>query len=168
MVSMTRISVVFISICAMATQFSANAENWACPNAEQGRELFLSGEMASWPNYSESHGARVQRQHPKTAFIGAQAKFIDWNGKSAAICQYYSHIGLVATSVVAGANRRSEVPLCKTDTCSGDLYWRYEFTESSPELDKKGEEQVMVCMADRNGQAFPSTACGFEMIENAP
>ena len=53
---------------------------WNCPDPETARLSFESGEIQDWPNYSESHGARVQRQHPDTAFIGAQAKYLEANG----------------------------------------------------------------------------------------
>jgi hypothetical protein len=155
-------NILIVMLSLTTLPLCANAEDWSCPTAEEGRGLFLKGIMAEWPNYAEADGARVQRQHPQTAFIAAQAKHIDWNGRDAAICQYYNHIGLVASSVVIGAKRHPETSICKTETCVSKAYWRNEFTYSSPDLDKAGQEQMLVCMENRDGLSFPSAACRFQ------
>ena len=133
---------------------------WNCPDPETARLSFESGEIQDWPNYSESHGARVQRQHPDTAFIGAQAKYLEANGRTGAICQYYNHIGLVSTMIALDVKKNPSTTSCESE-CTAGAYWRSEFRESSPDLEEPGKEQMEVCMENRGGLSYPSVACGF-------
>ncbi len=129
----------------------AIAEEFVCPSAEIAREAFGVGEAAAWPNYTEGTAARVQRQHPNTG-LWAQAKFIDWNTKSAAICQYYSHVGLLMTMVEVGFERGA------VDEGS---FWREEFAEESEDLDQPGKEMLWTCMKREGAADFPSIGCRF-------
>jgi len=158
---------IFISalFASLYSGVSIAEETWSCPDAEAGQSLFNSGEMKSLPNYAESAGARVQRQYPDTAFTGAQAKFIDWDERTLAICLYYSHIGVVASSAVLNSQRDDAVAICDKAPCPTGPYWRYEFTESDSKQDKPGREQMLVCMEDRDGLAYPSAGCGFTQPE---
>ncbi len=149
---------VFASLCVPV---SIAEEAWSCPDAEAGQEDFYDGTMQKWPNYSEAAGSRVQHQHTNSAFVAAQAKYIDWGDRTAGLCQYYNHIGLVTSSMVMDAKRVDTVATCTELPCPSGPYWRYEFVESTPEQDKPGQEQMLVCMEDREGLAYPSAGCGF-------
>ncbi len=50
-------------------------EIWSCPDGEFARKAYISGEIKTWPYYTDGPGARVQRQFPDTA-LTAHAKFI--------------------------------------------------------------------------------------------
>ena len=160
------IGLLIFSSLLLATPVSAEETKWSCPDKTDGRLAFMDGTMEKWPNYSESHGARVQRQFPNTAFTGAQAKYVDWSSPGGASCQYYSHIGLVATSIVIGAERDPATPICNAQPCPEGPYWRAESTESTPDLDRPGKEKMWVCMEDQEGLAVPSTGCGFVSSSN--
>lgn len=75
---------------------------WYCPNGEDTRTAIISGEVETWPNISRGAGMRVQEQYPETALMG-HTKYIEGNGTSGAICQYYNHIGVVLQSITIGA-----------------------------------------------------------------
>lgn len=144
---------IFVAFAGVSSQAE---ETWFCPDGDMVRAGFDSGELQKMPDYYESHGARVQRQHPQTQLIG-QSKFIEVDGRIVAACQYYNHIGLTAGFMVF-------------DTPKGDVlegsYWRQEYIESNPSQDVPGAEMMDVCFADINGVAVPSVACGFTMPAN--
>jgi len=130
-------------------------EIWSCPDGEFARKAYISGEIKTWPYYTDGPGARVQRQFPDTALI-AHAKFIVAKRSSGAICQYYSHIGFTGTFYVVGA---------KKDKVLAPGYWRQEFRESTPEEDEPGKELMDVCMEKIKGLAHPSIKCSFLIPE---
>lgn len=141
-----------ISVLASIFPFTACADElWYCPDGQTARQAFETGAIKEWPFYAEAAGARVQRQYPDTRLL-AQAKYMERNGQSAAICQYYNNIGLVVTMIVPG--------LTPGDIEEGG-YWRQEFIESSADQDVAGQEMLDVCTETENGLAVPSVKCGF-------
>jgi hypothetical protein len=134
---------------------SEDAEVWHCPAPEVAKAAFADGSAAEWPNYSEGAAARVQRQHPDTAIVAAQAKFIAADDHTAAICQYYTHIGVLFMMLGLGP---VQAPLDE-----GGADWREEYTESHVHQDKPGKEMMSVCVRNIDGEAFPSTDCGFTL-----
>jgi hypothetical protein len=138
---------------------------WFCPDAQTAKAAFADGSARDWPNYTDGAGARVQRQHPDTAFIGAQAKFIDWGDRTGAICQYFSHIGFVFTIVAMDLDRQSDIGTCQPGVSSDQPCWRKEYTESYEKDDQPGKEQMNVCVQIIDGEAFPSPNCPFTLPE---
>ena len=143
-----------------ATAQDAQSEYISCLTASEMSGLFQSGETSRLPNYSESAGARVQRQYPTTLLI-AQAKFIDWDNKPAAICQYSNHVGIVANFLFAGPTADASDGACDDGSCAPDTYWRAEWAETSEKDDRPGKEKIYVCVKDVDGAAYPSAGCNF-------
>lgn len=144
----------------------AQERQYHCVDGEEARELFLSNELAKAPNYSESAGARVQRQHPTTTMFG-HAKYIDHQDDSptAMVCNYSNHVGSVAIYIGVGARTATPLDACDAGDCGAEPYWRQEYIESYPEQDQLGREQLYVCMFDRDGVAYPNVGCGFILPE---
>ena len=93
--------VVMVLLCFQSGQ--AQEDNYfQCPTGSQAIEWFEDGRLSKLPNYSESAGARVQRQHPDTRMF-AQAKFVFWDERSVGICQYSNHVGVVAQIALVNA-----------------------------------------------------------------
>jgi hypothetical protein len=164
---MNALRLLLVGLLASATAEPALSEDriWSCPDAQTARAAFADGSARDWPNYTDGAGARVQRQHPDTAFIGAQAKFIDWGDRTGAICQYYSHIGYVFTMVAMDLGRQPDVGACKSGISSDKPCWRKEYTESHEKDDQPGKELINVCMQIIDGEAFPSPDCPFTLPE---
>ena len=146
------ISGLSILIC-LAFSGLSHAEDvvWNCPDGEYARKAIISGEAKTWPYFSPGPGMRVQEQHPNTA-LSAQSKYLEGNGKSAAVCQYYNHIGYVATILAIGAKKH--VP-------SEGSYWRKEYSESLPENDDPNNPMMDVCMTNEEDLAIMSIGCAF-------
>lgn len=125
--------------------------HWLCPGEEYARNAIETGDAASWPNYSEGPGMRVQRQHPQTG-LWAQAKYIAWSDQQIGICQYYNSVGHVATMLVPveGRGRPGQ-----------DYQWRTEWTETDPASDREGQETLETCVEDRDGTQWPGVGCAF-------
>ena len=156
-----RILILSSAIAILGSQATAS-ETWSCPDANTARSLFASGELQAIRNYSETDGARVQRQYPDTAFVAAHAKLIDWQGaRPTAVCQYFNHVGLVSTFVVLDTRRADAADLCETIPCPESVYWRREYTASHAAEDMPGKEQILVCMEQRGDVEWPSTKCAF-------
>ncbi|MEQ9505508.1 MAG: hypothetical protein RLO80_04505 [Hyphomonas sp.] len=155
----------WVCLLAVLAAGSAQAEErvWVCPDTGTAKAAFTDGSARDWPNYSDGAGARVQRQHPDTAFIGAQAKFIDWGDRTGAICQYYSHIGYVFTMVAMDLGRQQDTGTCEPGVSSETPCWRLEYTESFEKDDQPGKEQMNVCMEVIDGESFPSPGCPFTL-----
>ncbi|NNC37296.1 MAG: hypothetical protein EX271_10220 [Acidimicrobiales bacterium] len=152
----------FISLIAVLALFTltmpAQAKDtvWNCPDGEYARKAIISGEVEDWPYFSPGPGMRVQKQHPKTALTG-QAKYIEGNGTSGAICQYYSHIGFVITMYAIGAKKHK---------INDESYWREEYKESSPEQDEPDNPMMEVCMVNKDDLAYMSVGCPFLLSED--
>lgn len=145
---------MLLAISALPTfALAAEAENtvWHCPDGEYARAAIISGEVKTWPYFSAGPGMRVQKQYPETALSG-QSKYIESNGTSGAVCQYYSHIGVVATMFAIDAK--------KHDTNDAG-YWREEYKETLPEQDDPDNPMMEVCMIDKEGLAHMSIGCPF-------
>lgn len=132
----------------------------ACLSNADMAARFQSGDTAGLPNYTTSAGARVQRQHPNTALIG-QTKFIDWDGMTVGMCMYSNHVGLVASFALRGVLADAGDEACDDGSCLNGAYWRSEWTETLPEDDRPGKEQLYVCMNNLGQTAIPSTDCLF-------
>lgn len=143
------------SVFALAVPAQAKETVWNCPDGEFARKAIISGEVDSWPHFTPGPGMRVQKQYPETALKG-QAKYIEGNGTSAAVCQYYNHIGYVITMLGVGAKKH------KINDAS---YWREEFKESAPEQDDPDNPMMEVCMMNEDDLAFMSVACSFLLPE---
>jgi hypothetical protein len=148
------LGILAVTVIGLNFQAAIAAEPLICPSPETGRMAFASGEAKSWPNYSEGTAARVQRQHPDTG-LWAQAKFIGWNADKVALCQYYSHVGLLMTVAYVGYDIAEVVD---------GAYWREEFVEGSEDLDRPGREMLQVCMKKEDSVAYPSTDCRFKSV----
>ena len=148
------LSILALTFIECNLQTASAEESLICPSSEAGRVAFASGEAKLWPNYSEGTAARVQRQHPDTG-LWAQAKFIGLGADKVALCQYYSHVGLVMTAAYVGYEIAEVVD---------GAYWREEFVEGSEDMDRPGREMLDVCMKKIDGVAFPSTDCLFKSV----
>lgn len=130
-------------------------EIYKCPTADYAKAAFESGEVDEWPNYHPGASARVQKQHPDTAIIAAQAKFIKSEKGAFALCQYYTHIGMLITTGFYVKEKGEGVD---------GGYWRSEYKESLPEQDVKGKEMLDVCMEKKGNVAIPSVKCEFTLL----
>ena len=140
------------SFCLIiANSAQAKDETWNSPSGEYARKAIISGDVEKWPNFSPGPAMRVQQQHPKTALTG-QAKYVEGNGTTGAICQYYNHIGFAITMVAVGVTQLES---------NDKSYWRKEYTESTPEQDDPDNLMMEVCMIDKNGLAYMSVGCKF-------
>jgi len=136
----------------------------ACIPAGQMLERILEGDVNDLPRYREGIGALIQKQHPKTRMY-LQAKYREVNDRTLGICQYTSHVGMVAAYVTSDVYADASDGECGPRYCVGGAYWRKEWAESSEADDKPGLEHTYVCMKDRDGIANPSGACGFSIPE---
>lgn len=155
------IYILAAALCVGQAAMAQDDNHIACLNNNDMSTLFQNGEASRLPNYSESAGARVQRQYPNTALI-SHAKYINWEGMTLGVCQYSNHIGIVANFIVGGgitADVSDEA--CDDGSCVRDAYWRSEWTESTPETDRPGKEQLYACMQNVEGAAIPSINCRF-------
>lgn len=151
-----------VAIAALSISPLAEAQdNWTCLNSADAVEAFNSGDMKRASNYSEAEygGVRVQREHPET-FMFAQAKFIKGDERSAAICQYSNHVGLVATYLILDVGTVIGLEVCKTSKCRKKPHWRSEWTESKDE-GPNGQDRMHVCMVLVDGLERPSSKCEF-------
>jgi len=157
---MKRLALFAATLCV--TQLSVAQDNRpvACLTSAEMSRLFQAGDTSRLPNYSESTGARVQRQHPNT-FLVAQSKYINWNNKPAAICQYSNHVGIVSNFLLGGVTADATDGACDDGSCTNGSYWRSEWTETFEKDDKPGREQIYVCVKDIEGAAIPSGDCRF-------
>ena len=157
-----QLSLLFAAMVLFCFQSGQAQEDnyFQCPTGSQAIEWFADGRLSELPNYSESAGARVQRQHPDTRMF-AQAKFIFWDERSVGICQYSNHVGVVAQIALADAVTDAHDDKCDNGSCLNGSYWRSEWAESLPEQDKLGREQLHVCMQDIEGVNYPSIGCRF-------
>lgn len=128
-----------------------------CLSPDAAREAFKTKELVGKDYYEESHGARVQREHPNT-YMFSQTKYV--THFDAAICNYSNHVGLVFVQVFT-RSLRSQENECNDASCRTSAHWREEWTESTPNLDRPGEERLLVCMEERDGVAYPSVGCSF-------
>jgi hypothetical protein len=144
-----------IAFFAFASITSHASETYQCPDAAYAKTAFETEEIKQWPNFSVGPATRVQLQHLDTAIIAAQAKFIQSEKGNFAVCQYYTHIGLLITTGFFVKEK---------GTIVGSAYWRSEYRESAPEQDKKGEEMMDVCMEKKDGLSFPSVDCKFVLL----
>ena len=164
---MKKTVLMFAAMCTsvLSTQAAAADGTFVCPADEVARTLFQSGKLSSYPNYSEPPfgGARVQKQFPKTYLFG-QAKYISKNSKSAAICQYSNHVGLVAQFVVLNRQAGDLDKDCNTNQCEGVAHWRKEYEFSSPQEEKPGRKYIDVCVITKKGIDYPSTECEYAII----
>lgn len=150
--------VVFVSIFMLGGLLSSHnafGVEWSCPNDEFARKAIISGEIETWPHFIAGPAMRVQKQHPNTAIL-AHAKYIEANNTTGAICQYYNHIGIVATFFALEATK------AKTHD---NAYWRWEYTASTPEEDDPEQQMMEVCMVDKNSLAHMSVGCSFNVAE---
>ena len=132
-----------------------------CLGSNEMLDLFLKGETENIPRYSESAGARVQRQFPKT-HVYLHAKYIERGDRSIGICQYSNHVGIVANYVLNGAWADAADGDCSGEYCARGGYWRQEWRETSEADDVEGQEYIYTCMRDnQDGRVFPSGQCGF-------
>jgi|GEM_PF-1992825 len=136
----------------------------SCIPAGEMLERFLSHDTADLPRYKEGISARVQRQHPKTRMY-LHAKYIEASEGSFGICQYTTHIGVVASYGMSGVYADASDGTCGPGYCVQGAYWREEWVESFEEDDKAVREYIYTCMKDRDGTAYPSGACGFSFPE---
>lgn len=143
-------------LLCLSTPTQAKDMVWNCPDGEYARKAIISGEVEDWPYFSPGPGMRVQKQYPKTSLTG-QAKYIEGNGTSGAICQYYSHIGFVITMYAIGAKKHD---------ISDESYWREEYKESNPEQDDPENPLMEVCMVDKEGLAHMSVGCPFLVTQD--
>lgn len=148
-------ALVAATALAFATTASAADKTWNCPSGEYAREAIISGDVESWPYFTPGPAMRVQKQFPKTALSG-QAKYIERNGTTGAICQYYNHVGFAITMYAIGATKIEP---------SDGAYWRKEYSESSPENDDPKNPMIEVCMVDKDGLSHLSVGCGFKLPE---
>lgn len=165
-----KIGVVCLALCVFPSVSGFADEGvFYCPNAEEGRQLYQSGELAKQPNFAESPsgGARVQQQHPNTYLFG-QAKYINWDGRGVAVCQYSNHVGLVATFVRLQKLAVGLKSNCKHKRCEGESHWRNEHTNSTLQEDKLGQENIFVCVETKNEIEYPSTLCGYSAAKKQP
>lgn len=125
--------------------------HWLCPGEEYARNAIETGDAASWPNYSEGPGMRVQRQHPQTG-LWALAKYIAWSDQQIGICQYYNSVGHVATMLV---------PVEGRGLPGEDFQWRMEWSETDPGSDREGREMLETCVENRDGSQWPGVGCAF-------
>ena len=151
--------VPFIAVVTLwALPLSAQAREvvWSCPDGEFAKQAINSGEVQQWPYFSAGPGMRVQKQHPNTAVTG-QAKYLESNGKTGAVCQYYNTAGFVFTIIAIGAKKYQ---------LTEGAYWRKEYTEPLPENDDPNNLMTDVCMIDKSGSAHMSIGCTFAVPEN--
>lgn len=142
---------VFASTSAQADDASY------CMTGELANKEFQGKSLQGKHFYTESHGARVQREHPKTYLFG-QTKYLQpYNG---AVCQYSNHVGLVFTLFYPNVEPVYKEQ-CISDVCSDHFFWREEWAESSPELDKQGYDRILVCVEERSDIQYPSVECGY-------
>lgn len=141
----------------------ASAEVITCLKGSEMRKVFASGDTARLPSYTESSGARVQRQHPNTRLIG-QAKHIQQaDGKTLGVCEYSNHVGFVAFFSFGGTQADAYDEACDNSTCKDGDYWRSEFRLSGEANDDANEDMIKACYRDIDGMAFPSSLCGFTL-----
>jgi len=93
------------------------------------------------------------------------AKYIEVGDRSLGICQYTSHVGVVAAYVMQDVYADAGDGDCGSRYCVQDAYWRKEWAESSEAEDKPGFEHIYTCMRDRDDVASPSGACGFSLLK---
>lgn len=151
-------NLVFAGISGLAfASTSAKASDASyCMAGELANKEFQNNSLQGKHFYTESHGARVQREHPKTYLFG-QTKYLQaYNG---AVCQYSNHVGLVFTLFYPNVEPVSKEQ-CISDACSNYFFWREEWAESGPELDRQGYDRILVCVEERSGIQYPSVACG--------
>ena len=144
-----------------APQEAAPPEIISCLGTARLLEVFSKGEAERLPNYTESAGARVQRQFPNT-HLYLHAKYIERGDKSIGICQYSNHVGVVSNYVLNGVWADAADGECGGNHCVNGGYWRQEWIETLEAEDVEGEEYIYTCMYDtEDGRAFPSGRCGF-------
>ena len=132
-----------------------------CMEDEIARAFFATGALVAMPNYTEGPGARVQRQYHQTHMYG-HAKFIGSSESGFAACAYSNHVGWVFIYGDKSVTPKRLDIDCDSDACKADPHWRLEFMESSPDLDKPGQEQIYVCVETKKGLDFPSIGCHFK------
>ena len=157
------VALLLVTQLSVMSALAHGNHEYRCIDEEEARQLFLSGELAKANNYSESAGARVQRQHPETHMF-AHAKYIDHGDgtDTAMICSYSNHVGLVAMYMAVNAKTLTPIESdCETKRCRRNPYWRKEYIKSYPHQDAAGKEQVYVCMVDKGGVSYPSRKCMF-------
>ena len=132
-----------------------------CLTGGEMNSLFQSGRAEQLPNYTESAGARVQRQYPKTRLYG-QAKHSQVQGGGAfGICEYSNHIGIVAVFYLYNAQADAYDRACDDGSCHDGDYWRSDWRKADEAEDKPGQEMIKACYRDINDAAFSSAGCGF-------
>ena len=131
-----------------------------CMDPEIARAFFAAQGLAAMPNYTEGPGSRVQRQHPQTYMYG-QAKFIKQTDGGFAICSYSNHVGWVAIYGDKIHVPTVKVTKCEKPDCESLPRWRLEYSESSPDQDRPGQEQLHVCVENKGSVEHPSFGCRF-------
>jgi len=132
-----------------------------CLGGTEMNALFQSGEASILPRYAENVGARVQRQHPNTKLSGQAKHILQADGNTLGICEYSSHIGIVAVFLLGGAQADAYDETCDNGTCKNGDYWRDDWRASDEAEDQPGQETIKACYRDVDGIAFPSAQCGF-------
>ncbi|MEO9968379.1 MAG: hypothetical protein ABJG15_00900 [Hyphomonadaceae bacterium] len=164
---MKKLILIAAAICAsnlamgQTPPVDAAPEPIKCLKGSEMAPLFQSGEAHKLPNYSESSGARVQRQYPDTALRGQAKHILQADGSSLGICEYSNHVGAVAVFLLGGAQADAYDEACDDGTCNDDDYWRSDWREHDAANDQPGQEMIKACYRDINGRAFQSAGCGF-------
>jgi len=171
---MKKAYLIAAALCASQPSFAQAAQTsgatdappkvTTCFKGSEMRKVFASGETARLPRYTESSGARVQRQHPNTRLTG-QAKHLKLSdGSTLGICEYSNHVGYVAFFALGSAQADAYDEACDNGTCNDGDYWRSEFRPSNAANDSAASQEIIkACYRDVDGMAFPSSQCGFTL-----
>jgi len=170
---MKKAYLIAAALCASQASFAQPAQTsgvtdaspkvTTCFKGSEMRTVFASGDTARLPRYTESSGARVQRQYPNTRLAG-QAKHIKLSdGSTLGICEYSNHVGVVAFFALGSAQADAYDEACDNGTCNDGDYWRSEFRPSNEANDSADQKMIKACYRDIDGMAFPSSRCGFTL-----